>query len=72
MACPPLVIRCDHGQESISAVTSTYASKRGVRVNLIQPGQPKQSAYFEPTTAWYATTDWPITCLKLSIRFRLF
>ncbi len=43
----PLVIRCDNGPEYISAVTLTWAAKRGIRIDFIQPGQPQQNAYVE-------------------------
>ena len=43
----PQVIRCDNGPEYISAVTLAWAAKRGIRINVIQPGQPQQNAYVE-------------------------
>jgi putative transposase len=43
----PEAIRCDNGPEYISAVTLAWASKRGIRIDFIQPGQPQQNAYVE-------------------------
>ncbi len=43
----PLVIRCDKGPEYISGVTQAWAEKRGIHIELIQPGQPQQNAYIE-------------------------
>ncbi|SHM68888.1 putative transposase [Duganella sacchari] len=43
----PLVIRCDNGPEYISAVTMSWAARRGIRIDFIQPGQPQQNAYVE-------------------------
>ncbi|MGX9730137.1 IS3 family transposase [Janthinobacterium aestuarii] len=43
----PQVIRCDDGPEYISAVTLTWAAKRGIRMDFIPPGQPQQNAYVE-------------------------
>lgn len=43
----PQVIRCDNGPEYISAVTLAWAAKRGIRIDVIQPGQPQQNAYVE-------------------------
>ena len=43
----PQVIRCDNGPEYISAVTLAWATKRGIRIDFIQPEQPQQNAYVE-------------------------
>ena len=43
----PQAIRCDNGPEYISAVTQTWAEKRGIRIEFIQPGQPQQNTYVE-------------------------
>ncbi len=43
----PQAIRCDNGPEYISAVTTAWAEKRGIRIEFIQPGQPQQNAYVE-------------------------
>ena len=42
-----VAIRCDNGPEYISAVTSAWAAKRGIRIDFIQPGQTQQNAYVE-------------------------
>lgn len=43
----PHSIRCDNGPEYISAVTSAWAEKQGIRIDFIQPGHPQQNAYVE-------------------------
>ena len=43
----PQVIRCDNGPEYISAVTLAWATKRGIRIDFIQPEQPQQNANVE-------------------------
>ena len=43
----PGVIRCDNGPEYISAALQNWASRRGVRLEYIQPGNPQQNAYVE-------------------------
>ena len=43
----PEAIRCDNGPEYISAVTLAWAARRGIRIDVIQPGQPQQNAYVE-------------------------
>ena len=43
----PGVIRCDNGPEYISSTLQTWARKRGVRIEYIQPGNPQQNAYVE-------------------------
>jgi putative transposase len=43
----PNVIRCDNGPEYIGATMITWAKKRGIHIEYIQPGQPQQNAYVE-------------------------
>ena len=43
----PKVIRCDNGPENVSGAVQTWASKHGIRIEYIQPGQPQQNAYIE-------------------------
>lgn len=43
----PLAIRCDNGPEYISAALQTWAQRRGIRIEYIQPGKPQQNAYVE-------------------------
>ena len=43
----PRVIRCDNGPENVSGAVQTWASKHGIRIEYIQPGQPQQNAYIE-------------------------
>ena len=43
----PQVIGCDNGPEYISAVTLAWATKRGIRIDFIQPEQPQQNANVE-------------------------
>jgi putative transposase len=46
----PKTIRCDNGPEYISAATTEWASRRGIRLDFIQPGHPQQNAYVERYT----------------------
>ena len=43
----PRVIRCDNGPENVSGAVQTWASKHGIQIEYIQPGQPQQNAYIE-------------------------
>ena len=43
----PAVIRSDNGSEMCSAEFQTWAEKRGIRLQFIQPGKPTQNAYVE-------------------------
>lgn len=43
----PKVIRCDNGPEYISGATTSWANKRGIKLDFIQPGNPQQNAYIE-------------------------
>lgn len=43
----PREIRCDNGPEYISAKLVTWANKRSIKLNYIQPGKPQQNAYVE-------------------------
>ncbi len=43
----PGAIRCDNGPEYISATLQSWASKRGIKIEYIQPGNPQQNAYVE-------------------------
>lgn len=43
----PTVIRCDNGPEFISHEFTSWAKKRGIRIEYIQPGKPQQNAYIE-------------------------
>ena len=43
----PLAIRCDNGPEYVGTVLTTWAAKRGIRLEYIQPGKPQQNAYIE-------------------------
>lgn len=43
----PKSIRCDNGPEYISGLLATWAEKRSIQLNFIQPGNPQQNAYVE-------------------------
>lgn len=43
----PTVIRCDNGPELISGALLTWAKRRRIRIEYIQPGKPQQNAYVE-------------------------
>lgn len=43
----PVAIRCDNGPEFISHEFTSWAKKRGIRIDYIQPGNPQQNAYIE-------------------------
>jgi len=43
----PAVIRCDNGPEYISGELRTWAEKRLIKIEYIQPGKPQQNAYVE-------------------------
>ena len=43
----PSVIRCDNGPEYISAALQSWANRRGIRIDYIQPGNTRQNAYVE-------------------------
>jgi putative transposase len=43
----PNVIRCDNGPENVSGAVQTWVSRKGIRIEYIQPGQPQQNAYIE-------------------------
>jgi putative transposase len=43
----PLAIRCDNGPEYISGELKTWADRRGIKIEYIQPGKPQQNAYVE-------------------------
>jgi putative transposase len=43
----PAAIRCDNGPEYISGALQTWAEKRGIKLDYIQPGKPQQNAYIE-------------------------
>ena len=40
-------IRCDNGSEYISDPLTSWAGKRGVKLQYIQLGKPRQNAYVE-------------------------
>ena len=43
----PMVIRCDNGPEFTSSELTSWAKKRNIRIEYIQPGKPQQNAYIE-------------------------
>ena len=43
----PAAIRCDNGPENISGAVRSWAAKRQIRMEYIQPGKPQQNAYVE-------------------------
>jgi len=43
----PQALRCDNGPEYVSAALTTWAERRGIRLDYIQPGKPQQNAYIE-------------------------
>jgi len=43
----PNCIQVDNGPEYVSGTLMTWAEKRGVRLEYIQPGKPQQNAYIE-------------------------
>jgi putative transposase len=43
----PNKIRCDNGPEYVSAALLSWASRRDIQVEFIQPGKPQQNAYVE-------------------------
>ena len=43
----PDMIRVDNGPEYVSATLQTWAEKRGIAIQYIQPGKPQQNAYVE-------------------------
>ncbi len=43
----PNIIMCDNGPENVSGAVQTWASKYGIRMEYIQPGQLQQNAYIE-------------------------
>lgn len=43
----PAAIRCDNGPENISGAVQSWAARRQIRMDYIQPGKPKQNAYVE-------------------------
>ncbi len=43
----PQIIRCDNGQEYISAAIQTWDAKWRIKLEYIQPGNPHQNAYVE-------------------------
>lgn len=43
----PLTLRCDNGPEYVSTALTTWAEKRGIHLEYIQPGKPQQNAYIE-------------------------
>lgn len=43
----PIAIRCDNGPEYLSAAIISWALRRGIRLEYIQPGKPQQNAYVE-------------------------
>jgi putative transposase len=43
----PKVIRCDNGTENISGALQSWADRRGIPTNHIQPGNPQQNGFIE-------------------------
>ena len=43
----PSAIRCDNGPEFISHEFTSWAKRKGIRIEYIQPGNPQQNAYIE-------------------------
>ncbi|SEA16438.1 Integrase core domain-containing protein [Desulfuromusa kysingii] len=43
----PQAIRCDNGPEYMSEKLRTWAEKRNITLQYIQPGNPQQNAYVE-------------------------
>ena len=43
----PAAIRCDNGPENISGAVQSWAARRHIRIDYIQPGKPRQNAYGE-------------------------
>ena len=59
----PLAIRCDNGPEYVATIMTTWAAKRGIKLQYIQPGKPQQNAYIErfDRTAryeWLSRYEW--------------
>ena len=46
----PTVILCDNSLEYISQILADWAAEQGVRLEIIQPGNPQQNAYVERYT----------------------
>jgi putative transposase len=40
-------MRCDNGPGNVICAVQTWASKHGIWMEYIQPGQPQQNAYSE-------------------------
>lgn len=43
----PRALRCGNGPEYVSALLAAWAEKRGIGLQFIQPGKPRQNAYVE-------------------------